>query len=171
MKTARFLFTIVVLGALTPGLNYAGEPSKLPAEPKLRQIHPTTIRPADRAHDRIDQAHRPHSSLINPGPSTERSSQVSPKNNQTKSASGNPLHQPGMKKAPTAGNDGLMLNNTANHHQRAAKLPVGTGSTTPWTGVVRSRNATAALVGRVLITSNAKYSAGPLDGAAVKRKP
>ena len=35
---------------------------------------------------------------------------------------------------------------------------------------IRARNVTAAMVGRVLVTSDTKYSAGPLNGAAAPRK-
>jgi hypothetical protein len=64
-----------------------------------------------------------------------------------------------------------MINRTGNHHQRPARLPDGTGTPAPLTGVVGARSATPAVIGGVT-ASAAKHSAAALNGADfMKHKP
>jgi hypothetical protein len=165
MNTARILFTIVGLGALTLGLCYAGESSKLPAEQGPHKSHATSVHPADR-----DQMDRKHSLSNSNGHGAERSGRTAPIYTQTKRASGNELHQPGLKKAATAANGGLMINRTGNQHGQPARLPGGSGAAASGTGVVRSRKAGAAGIGGIT-TSSARNSAAVLNGTGIKRKP
>jgi hypothetical protein len=78
--------------------------------------------------------------------------------------------QPELKK-PAVAKDGTTMKKAGNLHDPLAKSLAGNEALAPRPGVIRSRGATAALVGRVLIPSNAKFSAGPLDVAATQGKP
>jgi hypothetical protein len=84
---------------------------------------------------------------------------------------GDELHQPNLKKSATAAKEGPMIKKVGNPHDSPAKLPFGNEVVGLRPGVIRSRGATAALVGRVLVTSNTKFSAGPLDAAVKQGKP
>jgi hypothetical protein len=200
MKTARFLFTIIAFGALTLGLSHAGEPAPQPTEQVLRQNHPigtppqgavkprppmeqvlhenhsTRDRSADPAHGnqargKLDPTDKKHSSPKDDSHAAKKIRQAVAVKTEPQRTPGHQVHQPGSKKPATAAKDRLQMNKTGKPRQQLAKSAVGNQALPPPPGRVRSRNATAALVGRVLITSNAKYSAGPLDGAAIKRKP
>jgi hypothetical protein len=172
MKTARFLLVAIGFGALTLGRSFAGEPSRPHPEQEARDTHALGVRPAEPVPGSGVQANRTHSLSDGNGHVPERSSQARPLNILPKRASANEVHQPALKKTPTAANQGLMMNKTANHHEQPAKLPAGSGMSLARSGVGHGQSIGAtALDGRVLITSSAKYSAGPLDGAAIKRKP
>jgi hypothetical protein len=100
-------------------------------------------------------------------------SMADPMNAQTKRASANELHQSVLKKAATtatAANAGLMMNKMGNHYEPPARLPVGSGTTAPRPGVVRSRSATVAVIGGAT-ASTARHPAAVVDGTAIMRKP
>jgi hypothetical protein len=82
----------------------------------------------------------------------------------------NDLHQPGSKKGVTAAGDGLMMHTTATHRPQLAKLPVGSGTTAPLSGVVRSQGAAAARIGGAA-SSSAKNSAAAINGTGMGHKP
>jgi hypothetical protein len=160
MKTARFLFTIIGLGALTLGVSHAGEPSSQSSGEDPHKNHATSVRPADPVHGNKDQMDR----------TSKKSSQALPINNQSKRAPVNEVHQTGLKKAATAANEGLMMNKIRNNHEQRARLPVGSGTTAPLPGAVHARSATVAVIGG-LAASSGKHSAAVVNGAAMKRKP
>jgi len=185
MKKSRFLFAIVGFGALTLGLSYADEPSRPPAEQVLRQNHPTSDPSAgpphgNQAHGKIDQKEekpsKPKEDSHDSKPKddshpSEKRRPAGPAKSLVKLPSEKESPQLELKKPVTGAKEGPWMSKTGKPHERLAKPPVGNEAIAPRPGVVRSRGATAALVGRVLITSNAKYSAGPLEGAAIKRYP
>jgi len=90
------------------------------------------------------------------------------------SCAGEPSSQPSqravLKKPASAANGGSMMGKTGNHYEQPARLPVGSGTTAPRPGVVRSRSATAALLGGAT-GPGAKHAAAVIDGAAIRRKP
>jgi hypothetical protein len=155
MKKTRFLFALVGFGAITFGLAYAGEPSRPSAEHASHPNHPTTLRPVEREHGKLEQSKQKHAALPDEG--------RAPLNPPARKVLPNEVHPTESKKAASAKN-GPMMNKTGSPHEQPDKLA-------PAPVLAHSRNATAALVGRVLVTSNAKYSAGPLAGAAAQRKP
>jgi hypothetical protein len=170
MKKARFLFTIVAFGALTPGLSYAGEPSKPPAEQDSHANHTNSVRPADRVagnqtRGKTDQTDGKHSNPKDDSHASKKIGLAGPIKTEPKHAPGDQLHQPGLKKPATAAKDGPMMNKTGNPHAQLAKPPLGNKAVAPRPGVVRIRNAAAAVIGRVRIS-------GALDGATIrKHKP
>jgi hypothetical protein len=160
MQTARFLFTIVGLGAFTLGRCLAAEPFTPPSERAPRENHPTGVRPADPVHGSRERRE----------PNFASSSQTGPVKPQSKRTPPHELPQPMLKKAATAAHGAWMMNKIQNHHEPAAKLPGNAGATAPGPGISRNRNATPAVLGG-LTTASAKHSTAALDGAAVKRKP
>jgi hypothetical protein len=159
MKTTRLLFTIIGFGALTLGLGFADEPPKQLSKPEARE-NPASVRPAVPKRSQVnDDGHAP-----------EKSSHAVPINPQHKSTPVNELHQPALRKTAISPNDGLLANKAANHLEQPAKLPVGSGTTAPRPGVVRSRSVTAAVIGGPT-PSNTKHSAAAIDGTAIQRKP
>jgi hypothetical protein len=89
---------------------------------------------------------------------------------QGKRAPATGVHPPGLNKAATAANGGLMLNKIGNNHEQPARPPVGGRTTAPLPGVVRGRSATAAAIGGAA-ASSAKHPAAALNGSDIKRKP
>jgi hypothetical protein len=138
MKTARFLFAVVGFGALTLGVGFAAEPSSQPPERDPHKHRATTVRPAGPAHGNKDQGKR--------APITE-------------------LHQPGLNKAATAANGGLMLNKMRNSHEQPARLPTGGRTTVPLPGVVHARSATKAAAGGRAAAASVKHPGLTLNGA------
>jgi hypothetical protein len=164
MKTARFLFAILGFGAVTLGMGFADEPSKQPSGQEPSENHTTTDRPADQAHGHVQD--RPKQLAK----SREDSGEKRGDHTQAKRASVNDLQQPGLKRAATAANGGLVMNKIDNHHGQPARLPVGSGTTAPAPGVIRSRSATETAIGG-LPSLSAKNSATGLNGTTIKRKP
>jgi 3-keto-L-gulonate-6-phosphate decarboxylase len=152
MKTARFLFTIIAFGSLTLGLGYAGEPSSQSSERNPHETHATSVKVNDNGH------------------ASGKSIQAGPVNTRSKRAPVTEVHQPGLKKAATAANKGLMMNKIRNHHEQPARLPVGGGITAPSARLARDRGAAAATIGGAA-ASSAKHPAAALSGADIKRKP
>ena len=181
MKTPRFLFTIIAFGSLTLGPSYADEPSKPPTGQVLRQKHSTSDRAADPAHgnkrrDKIDQTDGEHSNPKDDSHTVKKIGQAGPIKTEPKRAAGGQLHQAALKKAAIAAREGPVMNRTGNPHEQLAMLPAGKEAGAPPPGLGPSRRAAAAAaLGKILgvtrITSNAKSSAGALDGAAIQRKP
>ena len=165
MKTPRFLFTIIAFGSLTLGLCSAAEPPKLPADQYPHKYHATSVRPANR-----DQTDRDHSLLHENAHTSARSGQAAPIHTQPKSPLGNVLHQPGVKKAGAAANYGLTINRPGIHREQSAKWPVGSGTTAPTSGIVRSRSAGTAVISGVT-SSSARKSAAALNGNTIKGRP
>ncbi len=178
MKTARFLFTIVGSGALTLGLSYAGESSTQPTGQATYENHATSDRPAD--HARGKQVGPTGEAKPTQGHIRDRPKQVAKSyegsggkrgdNTQTKRASANDLQQPGLKRAATATDAGLMMNKIENRREPLIKLPVIGGTTTPAPGVVRSRSTTAAVIGG-LAASSARNSTAGINGTTIKHRP
>jgi hypothetical protein len=176
MKTARFLFIMVAFGAYALRFGYAGESPRQPAERIARENHPISHPSAGPAHGsqergEIDQKEEKPSKVKEDSHTPEKARQAAPVKSQVKLPSEREPHQPEFRKPSTAAKDGPLMNRTEKPRQQSARLPAGDEALAPRPGVVRNRGATAANVGRVLITSNARYSAGPLAGAAVKRNP
>jgi hypothetical protein len=151
MKRARFLFIVIGLGALTLASSYAGEPSRQTV--KNERKDETLSKPREDGH------------------SSAMGRQAGPPKSPPKLLPEIESHPPGLKKPATAAKAGPLTERTEKPREQPAKPPAGNAALAPRPGVVRNRGATAANVGRVLVTSNTRYSAGPLDGAALKRKP
>jgi hypothetical protein len=183
MKKACFLFTIVGLGTLTLGLSYADEPPKLPTEQVLSENPSTDDRSADPAHStqargKTEQKEgKPSTPKVDSHESkpkehshaSEKGKQAGPVRAQVKRPAEKESHQPELKRP--AAKDKILMGKTGEPPGPRPKLPPGNEAVGPRPGVIRSRGATAALVSRVLITSNTKYSAGPLAGTTIKRRP
>jgi hypothetical protein len=179
MKTTRFLFALLAVSAGTLGSSYAGELPKASTGKAPDENHPALDHPAESAHrnqerpksDRPEErpgqpieALHPPKKIGPPGP-------IKIEKTEARRPLSEPLRQAAPKKAAPASRQGTLLNKAASPHERAAKAPSGNEALASRPGAVRGRRATAALVGRVLVTSNAKYSEGPLNSAAVQRKP
>jgi hypothetical protein len=171
MKTKLLLLTILGSGALTLGVSYAGESPRLPAKPDSHANHAAALRPAGPVRGDGSPMEPNHSQLNNTGHTSERSNPAGSLHTETKRPSLNGPHQLAVKKAAIAAKDGSTMHQTRNPHEQPARLPAGYQAVALRPGIASGRSATAAMVGRVLITSNTKYSAGPLDGVAIKRKP
>jgi hypothetical protein len=170
MKNARFLFTIIGLAALTPGVGFAGEPASQPSEQNSQESHATTVRPADRMRGNGDPSDRTQSKVNDPVRASEKISGPVSLTGQIKRAPANQLPRPVLKKAATAAKDGLTIHKTTNPRELAAKPPVGSGATAPTTILVRGRSAATAIIGGAAAAS-AKNSAAVVNGADIKRKP
>ena len=142
MKTARFLLVAIGISSLTLGLGYAAEPPKQ-AGYKREQT--------DRASLKRGQA----------GPMVNQITRTPP----------NKPHQPGLKPSNISANGGLVKNKSGNLRESLTKFPPGDEAITTRPSVVRGRIATTAAIGGLGLSSSAKYSAGPLNGAAIHRKP
>jgi hypothetical protein len=196
MKQARFLFTVIAIGAWTLGVSYADGPSRQPSEQAARQnpaasdrsahgsqapgkIEQADGKPSKPKNDRQNSKEDGHAKDLKPKddsghskPKEEgRVSEKGRKAGPVKSQGKKEPKQPEPKKAATAAKVGPMTNKTGKPREQPAKSPAGNEALAPRPGLVRTRGATAALVSRVLITSNTKYSAGPLAGVATQRKP
>jgi hypothetical protein len=191
MKTARFLLTFIGCGVLALRVSYADEPSKPPTDQIFRENHSTepaqskTEPTAGKISEPKDGS-QASKKIVLTGPSktdSKRKPGADIHKTDPKKKPGEDLHktdlarkpverthQSDMKKPATA-KDGIMTNKVGNSRNPLAKMPAGNESLASRAGVVRSRGATAALVGRVLIPSSTKYSAGPLDGASLQRTP
>jgi hypothetical protein len=153
MKTARILFTIAGLAALTLATGFAAQP------PSPRSERATRVS-ADRAHVGREQI----------APNFAKRGLIGPLKAQSYRV---PLHapvQPALKK-PAAGANGLWKpGRMENHHELLAQSPHNGGTAALGPGISRSRSETPAHLGGLTIAS-AKYSSAALDGTAFKRKP
>jgi hypothetical protein len=138
MKTTHFLILVAGIGALTLGRSFADEPSRLGLE------HGVGVQP-----------NRARSLLNANGHVPERSGPAHPSN---------VIHQPAFRKAATAANHVLMMNKTANRREQPPGLPVGRGTVTALSGVIRRGNAGAASLGGQT-ASSVRQSAVSLKGA------
>jgi hypothetical protein len=176
MNTTRLLFAIIGFGTFTLAPSYADEPSKQATQHVLRQSHPTSEHAVEPAHGSpvrgtIDQPDGKHPKPRDDGHVAKKIGQAGHNKTEPNHPLGDQLHQLDVRKAATPGKNGPILNKAGNPRAQLAKPAPGNLDVAPHSGAVRSRNATAANVGRVLITSNAKYSAGPLNVLAPPRKP
>ncbi|HEV7924644.1 MAG TPA: hypothetical protein VGR14_04770 [Verrucomicrobiae bacterium] len=160
MKTKCFLFVMIGLGVLTPGVGLAAESSSPLSARVPRETHTTSARSADLLRGNTVQMER----------SIAKSSQPGPIHTQTKHPTRNELHQHGPNKAATAANSGRMMNKTVNHFEPPAKSPIVGGTTALGPEMCRSRSANLAVLGGLNYAS-AKHSTAALDGAAMRRSP
>lgn len=185
MKTARLFLIILGLGAFNFGLSYAGEPPRPTAEQILRENHLASDRSPELAHG--IQAHEKADPKVGKSAKPEEDSQdAKPKAESLASLKSRPAglvksnvrfpsekesHFPESKKPAPVAREGLLPGKTGKPREPLARSPVADEAGVPYRGVLCSRNATAAMVGRVLITSNTKYSTAAFGGPASKRNP
>jgi hypothetical protein len=91
-------------------------------------------------------------------------------NAQTKRASVNDPHQPGLNQPVIAAKDGWMMNKTGKPREPLARLPVGGGATALSPVVVHGRVPAPVIIGG-LAASSAKNSAAVINGTGMRRKP
>jgi hypothetical protein len=162
MKIPHLLFILIGLGALTRGLDAAGELSKPPAEQEARDQHGGSVHAAGPGHGGVE-TDRPRSLLNSSSRVPQKSSQTGPLHIPPKSAPARELHAPASAKTAAAAKEGLMVSRTISYHQPPPKLPVGSGKApAPAEAVHDQRRAAPA--------ATSKKSAAALDGAAVKGK-
>jgi hypothetical protein len=165
MKMARFVFTIVVgLGALTLGRSFADEAFRQPYGQRPSE-HQTSSDLAGRAHHSVGAENRNATEAARRG-LTRPTTPV--QGSEARTFSGN--SQPGLNKAAIAAKDGLTMNTIGKSREQPARLPVGSGSTTPSPTVVHGRGANATMIGGLAISS-VKNSAPVINGTGMNRKP
>jgi hypothetical protein len=98
-------------------------------------------------------------------PSSQTSERVPHKNHATSRVPVSELHQPGLKKAATAANGGLMLNKMQNNHKQPARPTLGGRTIAPLPGVVHARSATKAVAGGGAAAAGVKHPGLTLNGA------
>jgi hypothetical protein len=89
---------------------------------------------------------------------------------QTKRPSVKDLPQPGLNKAAVGAKPGLMMKTAGNQRQQFPRLPVGSGTTAPLSGVVRGRGAAPASIGGLTVAS-ARSTAAVISGTGMGHKP
>ena len=194
MKKAHVLFRIIAFGSLTFALAYADEPSGQPEERFSHQQQETgdpSAGPArsSQVHGKTDQTAgkdlKPKVDSQHTKPK-EEGQHIKPKEERRNSEKGklagpvkpkvkHPVEkeprQLEPKKAVTVATDILAKSKVAKPREQMAKMQSVNNTPGLRPGTIRSRGATAALGGRGLITSSARYSEAVIGGAAMKRIP
>jgi hypothetical protein len=178
MKMVRYLFAVVGIGILTQGSSFAGEPSgqtsgQLPSENQTTGDRHAVSAPGSQSPGKTNKPDGKHSNPKDDNHASAKNIQAGPINVQAGRTPINNfsqnLPQPVLSQAATAAKSELMMNKIANHPEPPAKLPIGSGTTAPLSGVVRSHVAAAPIIGGVA-TSSAKTSMVVINGTAMKRK-
>jgi hypothetical protein len=190
MKTARFLFAVAGLMALTIGPGFADAPPSQSSKPKVQEKHKTSGSSDASTHanlvhqkkvppdgknpkPKVNDLHSEskingrHSKPANHGPVSKGTGQTAPINRNSKPtpANGRPQSEPNK----TAASPRTIMTKTGSQMPEAAKLPVGSGATTPAARITRDHGTTTAAVGG-LAASNVKKSAAAINGASIHRK-
>lgn len=169
MKSARFLVTIIGLGALTLATGFAGEPPNQTSKNNSQENPANLVRPAGRPPGNEVQADQTQAKVKDKARSPEKISEPVPLNSRIKRPPANELHPPVLKKAATTANGGLAILKRTNRPAAPAKLPVGSGATAPTTVHVRGRSDAVAVLGGAT-ASSANNSAAGVNGADLKHK-
>jgi hypothetical protein len=167
MKKARLLIIFVGCGTLTLGLSYAGEASKERREQALRDNRAASERPSAPLEGKKDQAAQKQDEPKPESHAAKKFGPAGPIKTEPRHLWGEPLHQPWLKKP---GHAESLTSRAGKPLEKSSKQLADPRDSGPPV-LARSRNATAALVGRVLVTSTTKYPAGPFGNSALQRKP
>jgi hypothetical protein len=178
MKMVHYLFAVVGFGVLTHGSSFAGEPSgqtsgQLPSENQTTSVRHAVSVPGSQSPGKTNKPDGKHSKPKDDNHASAKNSQAGSINVPTARPSANNLSQklpqPVLSQAATAVETGLVMNKIGNHPESPAKLPIGSGTIAPLSGVVRSRVAAAPVIGGVA-AANAKTPVAVINGTAMKRK-
>ncbi len=168
MKTTRFLFAVVGLGAFTLGSVLAGEPTKRTSVQSVSGNHSPGPRPAApvRGLEERTTGRRPRANSRG----STGSGRIAPINFPGRSKPPAQPSPPALNKTVPAAGNGLMLHKTPNHNEPLLRLPPVSGNPGGLTGAIRSRSPSAPVIGG-MANSIIKNPAPTINGTGMKHRP